>query len=206
MGKDAIDRIEETLKQHSDYLVELDSAIGDADHGTNMCRGFAKAKEKIDKTDYSDLSSLFKELAMAMMSGVGGSAGPLYGTFFMKAGQEMGKENRVSLETLAGGLKAGLAGVQALGKAQEGDKTMVDTLAPAIKAFNDALPDEKGALEAMASAAEAGMMSTVDMLAKKGRASYLGERSVGHQDPGATSAYLILNCLKASVLEGEGNA
>ena len=206
MGKDAIDRIEETLKQHSDYLVELDSAIGDADHGTNMCRGFAKAKEKIDKTEYSDLSSLFKELAMAMMSGVGGSAGPLYGTFFMKAGQEMGKENRVSLETLAGGLKAGLAGVQALGKAQEGDKTMVDTLAPAIKAFNDALPDEKGALEAMASAAEAGMMSTVDMLAKKGRASYLGERSVGHQDPGATSAYLILNCLKASVLEGEGNA
>lgn len=202
MARSALIKADEAMEQHRDYLTELDSAIGDADHGINMCRGFHKAMEKVKVAEYSDVAGIFKDVAMAMMGSVGGSAGPLYGTFFMKASQKLSGVQAASREQLVEAFRAGLVGLMAIGKAQLGDKTMVDVLSPAIEALA-AVTDEAQAWRDMSSVAEVAMLATTDMLAKKGRASYLGERSIGHQDPGATSAYLLLNCFK-SVAMGEG--
>ena len=203
MARTAFAKADEAMAQHRDYLIELDSAIGDADHGANMCRGFHKAMEKVKDAEYSDLAGVFKDVAMAMMGSVGGSAGPLYGTFFMKISQKLSGVQDASLAQIVEAFHAGVAGLMAIGKAQPGDKTMVDVLFPAVDMLGMTTATEAQAWQNMSAAAEAGMLSTVDMLAKKGRASYLGERSIGHQDPGATSSYLILNCFK-SVALGEG--
>ena len=196
------DAIGETMAAHKDYLTELDSAIGDADHGINMNRGFRKVHDKLSAGSYSDLGALFKDVGMTLMGNVGGASGPLYGTFFMRMSTKLAGRQDVDTASLADAMEEGLKGIVALGKAQLQDKTMVDSLTPAVEALKNASAngvDFCGALEAGVAAAQSGMESTIPLVARKGRASYLGERSAGHQDPGATSIYLILSTMLRSV-------
>jgi phosphoenolpyruvate---glycerone phosphotransferase subunit DhaL len=171
-------------------LVRLDTAIGDGDHGTNMDRGMRKAVEKLDAAEQADPGAVLKTVAMALVSSVGGAAGPLYGTLFLQLGGAMAGRDEVDLAGWASAWRKGLEGVQARGKAELGDKTMVDALTPAVEALEQA-SDLGDGLRAAAQAAEDGMKATTPMLARKGRASYLGERSKDHQDPGATSTYYL---------------
>lgn len=192
----------EAIAENRDYLTELDSAIGDADHGINMDRGFKKVCGQLASLDGKDIGGIFKEVGMALISSVGGASGPLYGTFFLRAGDTTAGKYDLDPEDIVAMLEAGLAGVIQRGKAKPGDKTMVDTLQIATNALNKAIQSGVGIPEAIklsVEAAEEGAKSTIPMLAKKGRASYLGERSIGHQDPGATSTYLILKALYDSV-------
>jgi dihydroxyacetone kinase-like protein len=179
------------------YLTDLDSAIGDADHGINMDRGFQAVLEKIEGLTARDIGAAFKAVGMTLISKVGGAAGPLYGTFFLQLGTTTAGKEAIALDEFVAALEAGIAGIQRLGKAEPGDKTMVDALLPARDAIKAAASDGASvgaAVARAAEAAEAGMLATVPLVARKGRASYLGERSAGHQDPGATSSYLLLKC------------
>lgn len=183
------------LSENRQYLVELDSAIGDADHGVNMDRGFQSIMGKMGEISDKDIGTIFKTSAMTLISTVGGASGPLYGTFFLQAGTKTAGKMELTVQEWAVVLEAGLAGIIMRGKAQLNDKTMVDALTPAVDALNRAIADGKSqseALEICAEAARQGMEATIPLVARKGRASYLGERSAGHQDPGATSTYLIL--------------
>jgi dihydroxyacetone kinase-like protein len=176
-------------------LTKLDSAIGDGDHGINMDRGMQAALEKASALDGSDIGRLFKTVGMTRVSKVGGAGGPLYGTFFMQLGSGLAGKSEMSAQDWGAALEAGIKGVQARGKAEPGDKTMIDALGPALRALQESLASDSSlaeALERSARAAEEGMKATVPLVARKGRASYLGERSAGHQDPGATSSYLLL--------------
>jgi dihydroxyacetone kinase-like protein len=176
-------------------LVKLDTAIGDGDHGTNMDRGMRKAVEKVDATEGDDIGALLKAVGMALVSSVGGAAGPLYGTLFLQMGTASAGREELDLAGWAAALEAGVGGVQTRGKAEPGDKTMLDALLPALEALRAAAADgsELGdALRRSAGAAEEGVKATIPLEARRGRASYLGPRSVGHQDPGATSAHLLL--------------
>jgi phosphoenolpyruvate---glycerone phosphotransferase subunit DhaL len=187
----------QVIAENKEYLTQLDSAIGDADHGINMDRGFGAVDAKLTGVADSDIGNILKTTGMTLVSTVGGAGGPLYGTFFMKAGTVIGAKNEMSGQDWLAALDAGLAGVQQRGKATTGEKTMVDALTPARDALRAALEqgqDLGQALAASANAAEQGMKATIPLLATKGRASYLGERSIGHQDPGATSSYLMLKC------------
>ncbi len=190
-----INRYAETIAAQKEYLTALDSAIGDADHGINMDRGFRAAVAKLPGLPGRDIGAALKSVGMTLVSTVGGASGPLYGTFFLQLGGTTAGREEVGLAEILAGLDAAIAGVQRLGKAQPGDKTMLDTLLPARDALREAadsgasLPD---ALNRTVTAAEQGMLATVPLVARKGRASYLGERSAGHQDPGATSSYLLL--------------
>ncbi len=187
----------QTLGENKDYLTRLDSAIGDADHGANMDRGFAAVVDKLPSVADKDLGSIFKTIGMTLVSTVGGAGGPLYGTWFMRAGMALDAKTEVTAEDLLAAFQAGLAGVQQRGKATTGEKTMVDAMTPACAAMQASLAsgaDTAAALEAAAAAAEQGMVDTIPMLATKGRASYLGERSIGHQDPGATSSAMLFRC------------
>ncbi len=186
------------LKENREYLTQLDSAIGDADHGTNMDRGFQKVAEKLPTVADKDIGNILKTVGMTLISSVGGASGPLYGTFFMRGGMAADAKEELSDEDLIAMLQGAVDGVLARGRAQPGDKTMVDTLLPAMAALKESVAGGKGCLGAMedaVAAAEQGMKDTIPLQARKGRASYLGERSIGHQDPGATSSYLILNAL-----------
>jgi dihydroxyacetone kinase-like protein len=177
-------------------LVRLDTAIGDGDHGTNMDRGMHKALEKLDAVEGADIGAALKAVGMALVSSVGGAAGPLYGTLFLQMGSTTTGAGTLDVRAWADALEAGVKGVQARGKAEPGDKTMMDTLVPALEALRSAQADGADPAEAArrsAAAAEEGMKATIPMEARKGRASYLGPRSIGHQDPGATSAYLLLS-------------
>ena len=178
------------MGEHRQELVRLDTAIGDGDHGTNMDRGMRKAMEKLDSAEQADPGAVLKTVAMALVSSVGGAAGPLYGTLLLQMGSSMAGTEEVDLEGYAAAWRKGLEGVQARGKAQPGDKTMVDALLPAVAALEQASDLDSGLREA-ASAAERGMRETIPLVALKGRASYLGERSKDHQDPGATSTYYL---------------
>ncbi|RUR84057.1 dihydroxyacetone kinase subunit L [Chlorogloeopsis fritschii PCC 6912] len=187
-----------TLEENKDYLTELDAAIGDADHGINMVRGFQKVITQLPSVADKDIGSILKTVSMTLISTVGGASGPLYGTLFLRASTAIAGKQELTEQDMLKMLQAGLEGVIGRGKAQLGDKTMVDALAPAVAAFGQAAQESKLMLEAMqkaVAAAEQGMKETIPMQAKKGRASYLGERSVGHQDPGATSSYLMLKSL-----------
>jgi phosphoenolpyruvate---glycerone phosphotransferase subunit DhaL len=181
------------IAEHRAELVRLDTAIGDGDHGTNMDRGMRKAVEKLDGTEGEDIGALLKAVGMALVSSVGGAAGPLYGTLFLQMGMASTGREELDLAGWTAALEAGVKGVQARGKAEPGDKTMVDALVPALEALRAAegsgLAD---ALRRSADAAEEGMRATIPLEARRGRASYLGPRSVGHQDPGATSTQLLL--------------
>ena len=175
------------ISEHRAELVRLDTAIGDGDHGTNMDRGMRAATEKLADVDGDDIGVLLKAVGMALISKVGGAAGPLYGTLFMRMGAATGGKSELDLQAWTEALEAGLAGVQQRGKAEPGDKTMVDALLPAVEALRGG-----GDLRKSADAAREGMLATIPMEARKGRASYLGPRSVDHQDPGATSTELLL--------------
>jgi phosphoenolpyruvate---glycerone phosphotransferase subunit DhaL len=178
------------MSEHRAELVALDTAIGDGDHGTNMNRGMTKALEKLDGAEQADPGAVLKTVAMALVSSVGGAAGPLYGTLFLQMGGALAGQDEVGLEAYAAAWRKGLEGVQARGKAQPEDKTMVDALIPAVEALESA-SDLQDGLQAAVQAAEEGMKATTPMVARKGRASYLGERSKDHQDPGATSTYYL---------------
>ncbi len=181
--------------EERDHLTELDSAIGDADHGTNLDRGMKAAVVALDELGPAGAGPLFTKVGMTLVSTVGGASGPLFGTLFMRMGSSFGDVTTASPEQVCAALRAGLEGVVARGKAQAEDKTMYDALAPAVDALEAGLKDGRGLGEALAearAAADAGRDATTPMLARKGRASYLGERSVGHQDPGATSTALLV--------------
>ena len=184
-----------TVAENREYLTRLDSAIGDADHGTNMDRGMKAVIAKLDAQEGEDIGALLKTVGMTLISTVGGAGGPLYGTLFLQMGMATTGKSELQPEDWAAALDGAVSGVQMRGKAELGDKTMVDALIPARDTFNSALADGasfEDALRRSAQAAQQGMESTVPLVAKKGRASYLGERSAGHQDPGATSTHLLL--------------
>lgn len=186
------------IGENKEYLTALDSAIGDADHGINMDRGFEAVIGKLPGVANSDIGAILKTVGMTLVSTVGGAGGPLYGTFFMRAGAAVGSKTELTGQDVLAALEAGLDGVQQRGKAVPGEKTMVDALTPARDAMRAALQnggDTQQALQAAMAAAEAGMKATIPMKATKGRASYLGDRSIDHQDPGATSSYLLLKTL-----------
>jgi len=193
------------VEQQREELTRLDSAIGDADHGSNLHRGMTAAVAALDEAPASDAAALLKKVGMTLVSKVGGASGPLYGTLFLRmAGAATG--DLLEPAAFAAALRGGVVGVQERGKAEVGDKTMLDALLPALDALDAAVQGGAGLTEALTAAAAAardGRDSTVPMLARKGRASYLGERSVGHQDPGATSAALLLQAAE-SALPGEG--
>ncbi|MEH1903341.1 MAG: dihydroxyacetone kinase subunit DhaL [Nostoc sp.] len=194
------------IEQNKAYLTELDAAIGDADHGINMDRGFKKVSTQLPTFADKDIGNIFKAVSMSLISSIGGASGPLYGTWFLRASTAVTFKQELTAQDVLELLQAGLDGVLQRGKAQLGDKTMVDVLSPSVAAFGQAVGESKGTLEAMqqaVAAAQRGLQETIPMQAKKGRASYLGERSVGHQDPGGTSAYLMLKSLLA-VLESSG--
>lgn len=183
------------LAENRDYLTQLDAAIGDADHGANMDRGFRAVMNKMPEISDKDIGTIFKTVGMTLISTVGGAGGPLYGTFFLQAGMKTAGKMELTLSDWYTVLEAALAGVVMRGKAELGDKTMVDALTPARDAIKAALENQTSlaiALGQSAEAARAGMEGTIPLVARKGRASYLGERSAGHQDPGATSSYLLL--------------
>jgi dihydroxyacetone kinase-like protein len=184
-----------TIAEHRVELVKLDTAIGDADHGTNMDRGMRAAVEKIDAVEGDDIGAVLKAVGMALISKVGGAAGPLYGTLFLQMGTATAGREELDLAAWGDALEAGVTGVKSRGKAEPQDKTMLDALLPALAALREAERDGAGlgdALRRSAAAAEEGMKATIPLEARKGRASYLGPRSVGHQDPGATSSHLLL--------------
>ncbi len=184
------------VAERKDELTKLDQAIGDGDHGINMDRGMTAVVAALDGSQPDDVPALAKAVAMTLISKVGGASGPLYGTLFLQFGSAAGPEPLTPLGW-AGCLEAGLAGVRSRGKAEPGDKTMVDALIPATEALRGALDGGASFADALgraADAAEEGAIATIPLVARKGRASYLGERSAGHQDPGATSSALLVRC------------
>lgn len=199
--RDWIARYAADVAEHRVELVRLDTAIGDGDHGTNMDRGMRKAVEKLDGVEGDDIGAVLKAVGMALVSSVGGAAGPLYGTLFLQMGASAGGRAELDLAGWGDALEAGVKGVQARGKAEPQDKTMIDALLPALDALRAAEregADLGEALRRSAAAAEEGMKATIPLEARKGRASYLGPRSVGHQDPGATSSKLLLGAAAAA--------
>jgi phosphoenolpyruvate---glycerone phosphotransferase subunit DhaL len=193
--RDWIARYAEVIAEHRSELVALDTAIGDGDHGTNMDRGMRKAVEKLGTVEGDDIGAMLKGVGMALVSSVGGAAGPLYGTLFLQMGTASAGRDELDVAGWADALEAGVKGVQSRGKAERDDKTMIDALVPAVEALRAAQAEGASlgdALQRSAAAAEDGMTATIPLEARKGRASYLGPRSVGHQDPGATSSHLLL--------------
>jgi dihydroxyacetone kinase-like protein len=187
-----------TVAEQKEYLTELDSAIGDADHGINMDRGMKAVVAKVDGQPPTDVGALLKTVGMTLVSTVGGAGGPLYGTLFLQLGTATAGKETLEAKDWAASLDAAVTGVQARGKAELEDKTMIDALIPARDAYHQALEEGASfadALRRSAAAAEDGVKATVPLVARKGRASYLGERSAGHQDPGATSSWLLLKTI-----------
>lgn len=190
----------DTYVQHKDSLTELDAAIGDADHGANMARGFTAVQGKLSGLKDKDLGTIFKTVAMTLISTVGGASGPLYGTFFLQAATGANGKMELTHEELAAVFGAGLQGLMNRGKAVVGEKTMVDALVPALEALKPVAHDAiAAAVDRAVTAAVKGADSTVPLVAKKGRASYLGERSAGHLDPGAASSVFLLKALQQAI-------
>ena len=203
-AREGVEKIAKTLKENREHLTELDAAIGDGDHGINMDRGFDAVVEKLAEIPDADTGAMFKAVGMALVSKVGGASGPLYGTAFMRLGGVLAGKTELTQDDVLAGLKAAQEGIQTRGKAVEGEKTMLDALIPAIGAFEEGQAaglDDKAIWKAVIKAAEEGIEFTKTIIATKGRASYLGERSLGHQDPGATSMTLMLKCF-SSDMEG----
>ncbi len=204
-SKKLVDILQATAKRieaEKAFLTELDNEIGDGDHGINLARGFAAVEKKLPELADKDIGAILKGVGMALVSSVGGASGPLYGTAYMKAGAAMKGKTELTPDDLAAAFDAAIGGVQMRGKAHEGEKTMLDAQIPASKAYKDALAagkDVKAALGEAVEAARKGVEYTKTILATKGRASYLGERSIGHQDPGATSSLMILEELEKAL-------
>ncbi|WP_227997666.1 dihydroxyacetone kinase subunit DhaL [Nocardia australiensis] len=191
----------ELIDEHTDELTELDAAIGDADHGSNMRRGTAAVVDALAESAPPTPAAALKQVGMTLIRTIGGASGPLYGTFFLRCAAAAG-DSDFDAANFAKAFRAGLDGIVTRGKAESGDKTMFDALAPAADALDQRLADGDSladALDAAVVAAEAGRDATIPMLARKGRASYLGERSVGHQDPGATSATLLVLAARQAI-------
>ena len=200
----ALETFADRIRDARDELTALDSAIGDADHGINMDRGMSAVREKVPEFRDGQAGVLFKQAGRTLISTVGGAAGPLYGTFFLRLGTALGEAEDVAPADLARGLRAGLDGMIALGKANPDDKTMVDAITPAVEALEaGADGDLAAALTAAATAAAAGRDRITPLVARKGRASYLGERSAGHQDPGATSATILFESFRDTIGRGD---
>jgi len=198
----ALESMCDTIEDEKEYLSELDGAIGDGDHGVNMAKCFREVKKKLVASSAEDVGTLFKDAGMVVLNSVGGAMGALYGTFFLKLSQASAGKSEVNLSDLVAMFQTGEQGILDIGKANLGDKTLVDTLSPAVRAIEAAEKEGKTLAEALADfeqAAKHGMESTTDMLAKMGRASRLGERTIGHQDAGATSCYFILRSLASAV-------
>ena len=197
-----IQQVALVLHENREYLTQLDSPIGDADHGINMDRGFKAVREKIAATPSADIATQVRTVGTTLVSTVGGASGPLYGTAFLRAAGAVAGKAELAPADIVVMLEAFLGGIVARGKAQPGEKTMVDALTPALAAAKEALGQGAGTADLArraAAAAEEGMKATIPMLATKGRASYLGERSIGHQDPGATSSWLMLRSLAETI-------
>jgi dihydroxyacetone kinase-like protein len=193
----ALETFADRIRDAREELTALDSAIGDADHGINMDRGMTAVREHLPTLRDGQAGALFKQVGRTLISTVGGASGPLYGTFFLRLGTALGEAEDVSPADVARGLRAGLDGIIGLGKANLDDKTMVDAMTPAVEALEaGAEADFAAALAAAADAAAAGRDRVTPLVARKGRASYLGERSAGHQDPGATSATILFEALR----------
>ncbi|MBV9230976.1 MAG: dihydroxyacetone kinase subunit L [Chloroflexi bacterium] len=193
-----LNQLSQVLHENRDFLTQLDSAIGDADHGINLDRGFKAVSEKLPGMKNMDIGSILKTVGTTLVSTVGGASGPLYGTAFLRAGISTSGKHELYEADVVSMLEAALEGIKARGKAQPGEKTMVDALTPALEAARKAEAEQVGLAQLLrrsSEAAEEGMKRTIPMLALRGRASYLGERSVGHQDPGATSSWLLLKTL-----------
>ncbi len=196
----------DAIVAHKDELTRLDSEIGDADHGSNMARGMEAVVAKLDPVP-DDAPALFKTIGMTLVSTVGGASGPLYGTFFLRMGPAISTDGTLDATALGAALRAGVEGVQARGKAEPGDKTMLDALLPAVDAWDAAAGGgSRAASRAAAEAAAAGRDATLPLVARKGRASYLGERSAGHLDPGAASATLLLEALADALADDATDA
>ncbi|MBN1057041.1 dihydroxyacetone kinase subunit DhaL [Clostridium botulinum] len=204
--KDILVKVEKVIEENKLYLSELDAAIGDGDHGLNMNKGFKAVVEKIKDLPEDDLGNIFKNSGMALVSNVGGASGPLYGTAFMKAAMVVNKKSEMDINDFVKVLEEALGGIKMRGKGQEGEKTMIDTLSPAIEAGNKSIGENKSVKEVLLEIKEAaknGMEHTKEIVATKGRASYVGERSIGHIDAGATSMYLILDTIVEELTKEE---
>jgi phosphoenolpyruvate---glycerone phosphotransferase subunit DhaL len=189
-----IERYAAHIAEQKDYLTQLDAAIGDADHGANMNRGFQAVLAKKAELQKPDIGALLKGVAMTLISTVGGASGALYGTFFLQASTLAGNQTELTPSEFGSLLEKGLAGIVLRGKATIGDKTMIDALQPAVKAYKHSIESGETLEQALSnavSAAEEGLKSTIPLVARKGRASYLGDRSAGHPDPGATSTLIL---------------
>jgi dihydroxyacetone kinase-like protein len=192
----------ETIHENAALLTDLDAAIGDADHGSNMDRGMQSVVVAIDAGGLETPDALLKKVGMTLVSTVGGASGPLYGTFFLRCGSALADVSDVHAAAFGAALRAGVEGIVARGKAELEDKTMYDAWAPALEAYDESVSSGASlgeALRAAADAAATGRDATVELVARKGRASYLGERSKGHQDPGATSTTMLLEAAAASL-------
>ncbi len=195
---EAVYAMAEAVNTNKEMLTDLDAAIGDADHGINMSRGFEAVKAKLGQPGNEDTASVLKKVGMTLISTVGGASGPLYGTAFLRAAAVMQGKEGITRELALEILSSALQGIKDRGKAQKGDKTMLDALEPALEAISEGIREDKGlldCLEGACKAAEEGVAYTSTIKAMKGRASYLGDRSIGHQDPGATSSYILLRAL-----------
>jgi dihydroxyacetone kinase-like protein len=200
-----LEKLSGVMKDNKEFLTELDAAIGDADHGINMDRGFGKVLEKLPSVRDKDVGTILKTVGMTLMSSVGGASGPLYGTFFMKGGMALDGREEIDAASLVTFLEAGIQGIVQRGRAEQGDKTMYDVWAPVLQTVETAVDGGKTLEEAMAGAVEAaekGVEDTIPLQARKGRASYLGERSIGHRDPGAVSSCLMIRALYEILHEG----
>ena len=193
-----VQRYAQEIHENNQYLTQLDSAIGDADHGANMDRGFKAVSAKLAGMENADIGTILKTVGTTLVSTVGGASGPLYGTAFLRAGMATSGKSELETADILSMLEAATEGIRTRGKAQVGEKTMLDALYPALEAGKQAQAENASmseVLQRMADGAEEGMKKTIPMLATKGRASYLGERSIDHQDPGATSSWLLLKSL-----------
>ena len=196
--------LQQVYAEKKEFLTDLDSAIGDADHGVNMDRGFTAAIQTLNQSPPEDIAAAFKMVSTDLIRTVGGASGPLYGTFFLRASTVSKGKNELNADDVIAVFESGLEGVLQRGKAQVNDKTMVDVLSPVLQAMKDARQqgaDMAAMLAQAVNAAEIGLKNTIPLQARKGRASYLGERSIGHQDPGATSSYLLIQ--KAAEIWGK---
>jgi dihydroxyacetone kinase-like protein len=190
-----IETMTETMEREKDHLSELDGAIGDGDHGVNMAKCFREVRKKLPESRDKDVGTIFKNVGMIILNSVGGAMGALYGTFFLKASKEVLGKTEVNLDDLVKMFEAGEKGIQEMGKAQPGDKTLLDTIDPAVKALKEAQAQGKPLVDSLtlfAEAARKGAESTKEMVSRIGRSSRLGERTIGHQDAGATSCFFIL--------------
>lgn len=200
--QDWISRFSDAIAEKREWLTELDSAIGDADHGANMARGMGAVVDKLGAGAPANIDDLLKTVGMTLVSSVGGASGPLYGTFFLRMGMSAGAVTSLDGSALGAALRAGLEGIVARGKPEAGDKTMFDAMSPAVDAFDAALAAESSvadAARAASDAAAAGRDATLPLVARKGRASYLGERSAGHLDPGAASTAILFETLADTI-------